>query len=1355
MSGRIPQGMRADGDDYHSTAQNFISAIRGSVDARTGMYTASVSLVTGEGNRLRGPNFSFHLSYSPLTTADEGFGVGWSLRMTQVDRRSRVVSLDSGDSCVMEQPFPGQKSTFLDRKLETFVLTPGEGLVTAVVEHLSGDTEHLFLPGDVGDVLMPRRIVKPNGDGITLEWVRRPTGGLGIGRIVDDEGVELLNIDYVDVDLTTVAMSTGLAVPAIYHFRRTANQLRTVELPTLMSLNVLDIDAESSAIWAFSYEKTLSSPPLLLLASVTLPTGVNEEVRYDESAMSLPPGAPRTAMPAVTERVQRRAADRSVVIEASRYRYDLHGGANFYGYPIVARWENARDELINTIGQGAFRYGTIEMRLDADLTSPLMTVERTYNQFHLELSETVRRGRVTQQRVTEYGDARDLPFAQQPVTFQMPHRVTTSTWHDDSPSVRQVSWETYEYDDVGNVTMHYSSATGVTERSSHFPVEGDGTGERCPPDPLGVMRRLREKVIIPGPGGGPEMTTQYQYTALDLRGDSAWLNGRFYYVQMHEEVSTAAENEGARERSRLQREFIEDNGPWHGSLLRERVTRDGLQTITEYAYDAQPESITTVTHKRTFDGIETTSSESLQRVSGLPLAATDALGNQLVWSYDPMGRKVSETKAPGVPAYEATMRWAYQVAMNERWAERIGVTGLRHRRWLDERGNVERVDEPLPDGTPMTMGQSEWNALGEQIRDTTFDTVENGRGIALVSTMTHDDWGQASDVHHPDGSRSRSTIALVTIESDGGEVMTRTLSWREAAGVRRDWTATNTDAAGRERRREVGPWVGDKEGPAASFVSWDYDGLGRCIRSTDAVGQVTTQSWDADGRLSKTVLPDGTCLIRGYAPGFLGEGVLVTLDLSTSDDSVSFRLGSRDVDGLGRIVSETAGSHTTRYAFDGVGTQPARKALPSGATIHLQHDPMLGEALLRAHLAEADGSAEILVASARFDGQTGAPLHIGAGTGDIHITPDPLGRLTRQRTAFRGDIERETVTTVSPAGRDLGKTLLDGTAQTFVWDDLGRVVLASDSDVAVTYRYNAFSEIEERTITSVDGSRTMAERREYDGRGRISRQSWDYKAAASAWRRSVTLTWREDNKITGKIWTNTEGVTAREESMDYDPRGRLVAHRIVAMEGEYPKDDVGNPYIAQVFEYDPMDNLCVVETSLLDQRVNRTTYDFDPVDRDRMTSFRNTLRDYPGGGTEVRVLYDNAGNVIDDGLGRTYGWDGAGRLAWIRHADGRRVDYEQGADGRVAAVVREGRRWFRYYDDGALTWEVSAGDGRRFVRVDGGAVAETILAAGIRNALLLGADPQGSVIADDGDGIRERSYEAYGASHFLSDGAEG
>lgn len=1115
-----------------------------------------------------------------------------------------------------------------------------------------------------------------------------------------------------------------------------------------MALNIVRVDPGSLAVWAFSYEKTLSSPPLLLLASVTLPTGMVEEVRYDESAMRLPPGAPRAAMPAVTERVQRRAADRSVVIEASRYRYDLHGGANFYGYPVVTRWETSRDDLINIIGQGAFRYGSVETRLDAKLMSPLMVIERTYNQFHLELAETVRRGKVSRQRVTEYGDTRDLPFTQQPDTFQMPHRVTTSTWHDDSPSVRQVSWETFEYDDVGNVTMHYTSATGVTERSSHFPAGGDGTGGRCPPDPLGVMRRLREKVVIPGPGGGPERATQYQYKALDLGGDSAWLNGRVYYVQMHEEVATATEDGSTRESSRLRREFIEDNGPWHGSVLRERVTRDGLETVTEYAYDAQPGSITTVTHTRAFDGIETTSSESLQRISGLRLASADPLGNQLIWTYDAMGRKLSETKAPGVPEYEATMRWAYQVSMNERWAERIGVTELRHRRWLDERGNVERVDEPLPDGTSMTIGQSEWNALGEQIREATFDTVDNGRGIALVSTMTYDDWGRPDDIHHPDGSRSRSTAVLVTINSDADEVMMRTLSWREAAGVRRDWTATYTDAAGRERRRKVGPWVGDKEAPAASFLSWDYDGLGRCIRSTDAVGQITTQAWDADDRLSRTVLPDGTCIVRGYAPGFAGKGVLVTLDLSAGDDSVAFRLGSRDVDGLGRIVAETAGSLTTRYTFDGVETQPARKVLPTGAVIHFQHDSLLDEALLSARLVEPGGGEALLMASARFDRQTGSPLQIGSGAGQIHITPDPLGRLTRQRTAFLGDVERETATTVSPAGRDLNRTLLDGTAQAFIWDDLGRVVLASDSDVVVTYRYNAFSEIEERSAKSVDGARTMEERREYDGRGRIMRQSWAYDAPSSAWRRSLMLAWREDDKITSKAWTKSGGVEARRECMEYDRRGRLVEHRITAAEDEYPCDELGHGYVRQGFEYDWMDNLCVVETTLLDGRINKTSYGFDPVDRDRMTSFRHSLPEYPGAGAEVCVQYDVAGNVIDDGLGHTYGWDGAGRLAWIRHADGRLVDYEHGADGRVVAVVRDGRRWLRYYDDGALTWEVSGDDGRRFVRVAGGAVAETILASGIRRSLLLGADPQDSVIADDSDGIQERSYEAYGASYM-------
>lgn len=66
-------------DDFYSNAFGFYSHISGAVDPRTGMYSASIDLPTGNGNRLRGPHLEFRLSYSALNPNEDGFGVGWRL----------------------------------------------------------------------------------------------------------------------------------------------------------------------------------------------------------------------------------------------------------------------------------------------------------------------------------------------------------------------------------------------------------------------------------------------------------------------------------------------------------------------------------------------------------------------------------------------------------------------------------------------------------------------------------------------------------------------------------------------------------------------------------------------------------------------------------------------------------------------------------------------------------------------------------------------------------------------------------------------------------------------------------------------------------------------------------------------------------------------------------------------------------------------------------------------------------------------------------------------------------------------------------------------------------------------------
>src|ERR1700761_35826 len=105
--------------DMYSTAFQFYSHINADVDPRTGMYSASVDLASGEGNRLRGPHLAFRLSYSAVDTIDDCFGIGWRLGLTELDIDIGLLSLSSGDSHKVENLTYQQPAKFPDRKLDS------------------------------------------------------------------------------------------------------------------------------------------------------------------------------------------------------------------------------------------------------------------------------------------------------------------------------------------------------------------------------------------------------------------------------------------------------------------------------------------------------------------------------------------------------------------------------------------------------------------------------------------------------------------------------------------------------------------------------------------------------------------------------------------------------------------------------------------------------------------------------------------------------------------------------------------------------------------------------------------------------------------------------------------------------------------------------------------------------------------------------------------------------------------------------------------------------------------------------------------------------------------------------------
>jgi YD repeat-containing protein len=246
----------------------------------------------------------------------------------------------------------------------------------------------------------------------------------------------------------------------------------------------------------------------------------------------------------------------------------------------------------------------------------------------------------------------------------------------------------------------------------------------------------------------------------------------------------------------------------------------------------------------------------------------------------------------------------------------------------------------------------------------------------------------------------------------------------------------------------------------------------------------------------------------------------------------------------------------------------------------------------------------------------------------------------------------------------------------------------------------------------------------------VQEQSWEHTEGSTTQKRRLVYGWRADDKVSERRWYGDDTLLQRTETMDYDDRGRLILHAIDAVAGEHPLDETGQPYVKQEFEHDCLDNLRTVTTTLLDGRVNVTRYGYDPVDFDRLVSVSNSLEGYPGHGTPLELIYDANGNLIDDGQGRTLHWDGAGRLANVTLADDRRITYVHGPDGRVCSTTIGGVPRYRYRDDGAIAFEVDELEGRRFIRAEGGIVAETRLAGAIRETFLLGTDPQGSVVTE-------------------------
>ncbi len=1295
--------------DVYSGAYNFMSSISAGVDPRTGMFSASITLPTGAANDLRGPISQLRLGYSPLMTDDQGFGLGWMLGTTSWDGASQQLQLNSGERFRGE--IVGQNMRFPDVRLPVVTVTVQRQEMW--VRHNDGTSERLIPLAGHPSLWVVSTLVGADGRALSFDW--RSIGNAAyLQKVSDAQGRTVVGLSYEGLQ-THLTLQPDTPSQMVMTFQRISGQLRRVT-----------VDGLPDNGWQFDY--STASSGLLLLSKCTQPTGSTEEVTYSEAnGLYLPAGAPFPRMPVVSQ--TRKDPGDGQPVQLVRYDYGLYGSNNYFGWPVVRQWRNREDNLYHLTGGGDFLYGSTETLMDARGTT-LQTISRTFNRFHLLTRERTLQGQTLQETETTYYDEPWLPIARQVPYFQFPHKVITRKAHLDGQRVlRELSTEEEtRYDELGNPVWHRNALGGI-EASEYYPVSGET--DNCPADPMGRISRLKSRTASPPPGTeGPVKQTRYRYQSLPVRQDApAFALPTF--VQSSEERLLLVEGENLTELVHSSQTFIVDpTSPHHARLLSETETVQGKSTTRAYSY-----TLTQATNARSleravlqenvtitgYDGHSSVSQSSQDLYSGLMVTEQTDEQMRIAFAHDALGRVVQEVAAPD-SAFEAAVNWAYSLSANERCQTRIGASGRKETVWLDGMGREIRREKQTDSGETYTAWTGEYDVLGRVFRETSYDPGnEDTPPLALTTQRTFDDWGNVLTETGADG---------VTQHTQADPVALTGTSWQtDANGVAGAKTVTTHTLDGKPLTEQL--YCAD--GVLQHELSWSYDGLGRCISQSDAMGRKTLQEWDVRDRLVSTTLPDGSVIKRTYAEGHDGELPATVSITHASLGSHEVVLGERRYDGLGRLVWEKVGQSVSEWQYAEGQIHAHTQTLPDGTVVVTERQPELGGALLSLQ------APDISVFN-KYDPLSGRLLESQGNLGQQNDHWSPSGQLTKADYAWHGDQPRSQQQTTTPAGKVTRLTDADGAEQRCQYDELGRLSVQQGPDVTVTITYDAASLIHRQRTQSKDGSRDMTVTLGYDSLGRPARRTTETRTPSGQQVEVQTQQWRKDGKLTQRELTR-DGILVRRETFDYDIRGRMIAHRLTGP--SLPEDAHGRSYREQHFQYDALDNVRRLETVFADGSANNVTlFGYNPADLTQLINVSHSRPDYPA---PVTLEYDALGNLKRDERGNPLHYDALGRLIGVTLPTGQRR-WHYGPGGKIIKTEdAAGPRW-RYHTSGQLSCEVGETTQTRWVRAGAVPVAESRLASAVREVMLLGTDAQGSVTTEAKDQIQTPVYGAYGQS---------
>ena len=497
----------------------------------------------------------------------------------------------------------------------------------------------------------------------------------------------------------------------------------------------------------------------------------------------------------------------------------------------------------------------------------------------------------------------------------------------------------------------------------------------------------------------------------------------------------------------------------------------------------------------------------------------------------------------------------------------VARTDLLHRVWryaYDAKGNLEEATDPLDRVTQYTYDPT-WNRATRITRFDEMDAPQTlqfsydaDKGTLLTATNPLNE-----TVHFTHTARGE----LETIRSPLDQVTQLVYESTGDVSKHIDPLGNETRFGYDDAGRQIG-----KSPPLGSESRWQYNGVGGLIRSTDGLGQSTRIDYDSAGRLSTVTNARGNPIESySYDSGdrltertdALGRSTRYGYDAAGRLRDMTDRRGqvsSFTYDVQGRVASIARPEGVSRLSYDAVGR--LIEISEPGSTLSYTHDAV--DRLVREVQITDAMRTEVTYGYDALDRRVSRSVSGVVG----EITTYGYDRVNRLASIlYRGET---TTFEYDDAGRLQTKTLPNGIRQVLTYDNADRlmsIVYRNPDDTVVdtiAYEYDANG----RRISQTSSRGTLADTpftAIYDAADRMTSltltdtgQTFDLayddngnltnKIERGAPNNVTTYTWDSRNRLTRISGPNGEGTFA------YDALGRRIARNVNGERVDYIYD---------------------------------------------------------------------------------------------------------------------------------------------------------------------------------------------------------